>query len=208
MSKKESGYPLFRKFPHPSPIRAVHVRDVYDYHDLAEKYFLAARYLRDHAVPRRAENAIFLPTMTLLRQAYELQLKALIIQIKLTRAEFGLGSKETVPDNKLLAKLRKEFGHNLQRLVTEVQLECKAFDSDIEIPGNVISLIKELHLLDTAGTAFRYGDSFRRGTSKVDFLVLFEELADGFFDLQGVSINVATTAKEMFRKRDEADISS
>ena len=183
----ESKLSLLERFPGDIASEAVIVGGEYRLEKLAYGYYLAAERLIKHRHGGAGEDLIFLPMMTLMRHAYELQLKGLIAQLNEIRRRLMLEDPPTKGVEELQKEFKSKLGHNLDKLVGRLKQELHSLLPDFELPLSFKELIGNLHSIDKTGTLFRYADTFPAREVSVDWVVLFEELTNEYFDLMGLS---------------------
>lgn len=155
--------------------------------NFAHFYREAANRLASTFSGKPEDDMILLPFLGLYRQAYELALKSFIRNLaKERRRLVDAFNPELVPDE-IEKRIQYTLGHNLHKLLNEVQKHWEALDLGEDIPADLIALIMEMHQTDPAGTSFRYS-SVNQPTDQVrsDFPDLVKMLDEGLTTLWSV----------------------
>ena len=133
------------------------------------------------------DDMILLPFLGLYRQAYELALKSFIRDLaKERRRLVDSGNPDLHPDE-IEKKIQYTLGHNLHKLLNEVQKHWETLELGEAIPSDLIALIVEMHQTDPAGASFRYS-SVNQPTDQAqsDFPDLVKMLDEGLRTLWSV----------------------
>lgn len=133
------------------------------------------------------DDMILLPFLGLYRQAYELALKSFIRGLVKERRRIQNASDPDLDPAALEEKFLRTLGHNLHKLLNELQVHWKALDLGDDIPADLIALIMQLHQTDPAGTSFRYSSKNQpTGQVRSDFPALVDMLDGGLRQLWSV----------------------
>lgn len=147
-----------------------------DFHNAAER--LASTF---GAGPE--DDTILLPFLFLYRHAFELELKYLIMLLASIREDYVDGPSPRLQDAQDSVWLRKNFGHNLEKLLTEVEEHYSALGLRAPFPLEARSTITALYRTDTSSGAFRYPETFLSVQEGLDFPALVQQLSDAFENL-------------------------
>lgn len=133
------------------------------------------------------DDMILLPFLGLYRQAYELALKSFIRDLAKERRRLVDASNPDLVPDEIDKRIQYTLGHNLHKLLNEVQKHWEALDLGEDIPADLIALIMEMHQTDPAGTSFRYS-SVNQPTDQArsDFPDLVKMLDEGLTTLWSV----------------------
>lgn len=150
-------------------------------------YREAANRLASTFSGKPEDDMILLPFLGLYRQAYELALKSFIRDLAKERRRLVDASNPDLVPDEIEKRIQYTLGHNLHKLVNEVQIHWGALDLGADIPADLISLIMEMHQTNPAGTSFRYS-SVNQPTDQVrsDFPDLVKMLEEGLTTLWSV----------------------
>lgn len=137
--------------------------------DYAVAYHFAAKRLESTFSGNPEDDFLLLPFLTLYRQAFELELKNTIKALIGTRMVYVDGRTPELLAAVDEERIKKEFGHNLYKLLNETKKHYAALNMPEDFPGDVEKLILMLHDADNAGTAFRYAGQLPKVQEYADF---------------------------------------
>lgn len=167
--------------------------------DLAFAYQFAANRFREGFRGYAEDDMILFPFLTLYRHAYELLLKSMIRFLVATRALYCEGwsadLKEAVAEDRF--KDHRVLGHNLYKLLNEVEKHYVALSLPAGDLKPVERMISMLHEADGSGTVFRYSGQLPKSQDHIDFLKLGQMLNEGFESLSGLLDCVAAYYGEL-----------
>lgn len=133
------------------------------------------------------DDMILLPFLGLYRQAYELALKSFIRDLAKERRRLGESGNPDISHDEIEKRIQYTLGHNLHKLLNEVQKHWKELNLEADIPADLIALIMEMHQTDPAGTGFRYSSVNQPSDqTRSDFPDLVEMLDEGLTTLWAV----------------------
>lgn len=182
MAKRETPIRLLTSLPNKDYSRLV-VRYPYQTdEEYAHAYHFSANRLASTFGGEPIDDLLLLPFLTLYRHAFELQLKNTIRSLVRLRATYleGWTSELTDAVSEERFMKRDQLGHNLYRLLNDVQQHFAALGLPEKFPKSVEAIIAKLHEADQAGTAFRYAGLLPNTQERVDFPDLVEMLDQEF----------------------------
>lgn len=137
--------------------------------DYAVAYHFAAKRLESTFSGNPEDDFLLLPFLTLYRQAFELELKNTIKALVGTRMAYVDGRTPELLAAMDEGRIKKDFGHNLYKLLNETKKHYAALNMPQGFPKDVEKLILMLHDADNAGTAFRYAGQLPQVQEHADF---------------------------------------
>lgn len=153
----------------------------YPYQDdfaFAFAYAESARRLAASYEGEPIDDTILLPYLMLYRQAFELQMKAMIRRLAGWRRMYY--SSGDVPDTAAVNDLFKtKIKHNLHQLLNELRKHYVALAHEA-FPASVEQVILDFHQADAGGVAFRYSGLLPDTQDNVDFVDLARLLDDAW----------------------------
>lgn len=150
---------------------------------LAYAYAESAKRLASTRGGRPEDDLILLPYLQLMRHAYEVQMKALCQQFAAwTREGFGseVLDEGQVDEQALNKRLRREYRHDLDAVLRELQEQYAGMEPSESFPEVVAEVVRALHAADGSGTALRYTGSLGAEQESLDFPRLVTWLEEGF----------------------------
>ena len=133
----------------------------------------------------------------LYRQAFELQLKALIKDLVSLRVRYVDGLNNDLEECGSDEFLQKRMGHKLTKLLAEAMKHYEALDVKERFPANISHVVGLLHQADATGTAFRYAGVLPEDQEYVDLPNLANLLDECFDEL----VSVGDYAEYLFSSR-------
>jgi hypothetical protein len=126
------------------------------------------------------DDSLLLPYLSLTRQAFELELKHLIATLARYRQTYIEGPTAELSIAQDPEHLRATYGHNLHKLLSEVERQYAALRLLSPFPKTVRKVILAFHEDDTAGVAFRYAGQLPEIQEHADFPTLHRLLAEAY----------------------------
>lgn len=126
------------------------------------------------------DDSLLLPYLTLYRQAFELRLKHLIATLASYRQTYVEGVTPELTLAQDPEHLRATYGHNLHKLLNEVEKQYAALNLSSPFPPSVRKVIQAFHEDDKAGVAFRYAGQLPEVQEHADFPSLHKLLSENY----------------------------
>lgn len=158
----------------------------YPYEDsgrVALSYRQAADRLASTFEGNPEDDSLLLPYLSLTRQAFELELKHLIATLASYRQVYVEGVTPELTLAQDPEHLRVTYGHNLHKLLTEVERQYAALKLPSVFPASIRKVIQAFHEDDKAGVAFRYAGQLPEVQEHADFPTLHKLLTEAYDDL-------------------------
>ena len=180
----------------------------YSLGELSYAYYESALVVANQFDGQAKSDIFLLPSLFLMRHAFELLLKDGILILKNVQIEFCGSDPNEIYENEHPLKYIEQHGHNLMKLLNEFRRNFNSPKLEEEFPRAIESVLNNLHQADKSSTEFRYGMQADTDPSYIDPASLCKELSEQFNKLEIVIDYAYGTVKSRYSTQRQNELTT